>query len=75
MEYVALHDVPDKRFRGRFAFKNDIPRIVSLGYDADQFFAVHYNQRTNIFFGHFCHGIEYCGVRINGPDVAALLFK
>jgi hypothetical protein len=75
MDYVSLHNVSDQRGRGRFAFKNDITRIVSLGYDADQFFSVHHNQRADIFFGHFCHSIEYCGVWINGPNVPALLFK
>jgi len=66
---------PDKRGGGRFAFEHDIPRIVSLGYDADQFFAVHHNQRADIFVSHFCYGVEHCGVRTNGPNVPALLFK
>jgi hypothetical protein len=32
---------------------------VSLGYDADQFFAVYYNESTNIFFSHSCHSFEH----------------
>jgi hypothetical protein len=43
MDYVSLHDIPDQRGGGPFAFENDIPGIVSLGYDADQFFTVHHN--------------------------------
>jgi hypothetical protein len=45
--------LPDQRGGGRFSLENDIPRIVSLGYDADQFFTVHHDQRTDIFFSHF----------------------
>jgi hypothetical protein len=48
---------------------------VSLGYDADQFFTVHHDQRTDIFLSHFCHCIKDCGIRINGPNVPALPFK
>jgi hypothetical protein len=54
MDYVCFHDLPDKRGGGRFAFEHDIPRIVSLGYDADVFFAFHHNQRTDVFVSHFC---------------------
>ncbi len=34
MGYVSLHDLPDQRGGRRSAFEKDIPRIVSLGYDA-----------------------------------------
>src|SRR6516225_8196297 len=46
MDSACVHDLPDKRGRGGFAFEHDIPRIVSLGYDADQFFAVHHKPKN-----------------------------
>ena len=75
MDYISLHYVSDQRTRRRFAFENNVPRIVSLGYDTNQFFAVHHDERANIFLSHSCQSVEYCSVRINGPNVRALLFK
>jgi hypothetical protein len=60
---------------GRFAFENHVPRIVSLGDDADQFFAVHHDQRTDVLFSHLCQGIEYRSIRSNGPKIPALLLE
>src|SRR5579872_1933226 len=75
MDYVSLHDIPDQRGRRRFAFEYDVPRIVSLGYDADQFFTVHHRQRADIFFSHFCHSFKNCGVRANSPKAPVFLCK
>src|SRR6516165_4041557 len=75
MDYVSLHDVLDERSGGRFAFEDDIPRIVSLGDDPDQSIIVHHHQAADIFFSHFCQSIEYRGVRTNGPNPPALLSK
>src|SRR6516162_3451347 len=38
MDSVCVHDLPNKRGRGGFAFEHDIPRIVSLGYDGRPIF-------------------------------------
>src|SRR6516225_8876769 len=75
MDYISLHDVLNECGGGRFAFEDDIPRIVSLGDDPDQFIVLHYNQGADIFFSHSCHSIEYCGIRTNGPNASALLSK
>src|SRR6516164_6359457 len=32
MDYITFHNLPDQRGRRRFAFENDIPRIVPLSY-------------------------------------------
>ena len=57
------------------AFKNDVSGIGSLGYDTDQFLALHHNQRTDVFFSHFRQCIKNRFIWTNCPNVPALLSK
>src|SRR5258706_4075018 len=55
------------------AFEDNIAGIVSLGDDANECFAVHHDQRSDLILGHFCDGIEYGRIRMNGADFSTLL--
>src|SRR3974390_2653870 len=62
MGYVCLHDIFDWRSERCFALQHDIPRIVSLRYDTNQFSIVHDKQRADVFVSHFCkwHRVPLC---------------
>src|SRR5260370_10285916 len=72
---VSFHDVPHGRCGRRFTLENNVPRIVPFGDDANQFVAFHHHQRSNVFFSHFRDGIEHGSIRVNRPNVPALLIE
>src|ERR1700761_1509193 len=72
---VSFHDVSYGRRRRRLAPENNVPRVVPFGDDADEFLAVHHDQRANVLFSHFRDGVEDAGIRVNRPNVPALLIK
>src|SRR6266850_7415562 len=72
---VSFHDVPHGRCGRRLTLENNIPRIVPFGDDANEFVAFHHYQRSNVFFSHFRDGIEDGSIRVNRPNVPALLIK
>src|SRR5258708_7801143 len=72
---VSFHDVPHGRCGRRFTLENNVPRIVPFGDDANQFVAFHHGQRSNVFFSHFRDGVEDGSIRVNRPNVPALLIK
>jgi hypothetical protein len=48
---------------------------MPFGDDANEFLAFHHCQRSNVFFSHFRDGIEDGSIRVNSPNVPALLIK
>src|SRR5258708_16270219 len=72
---VSFHDVPHGRCGRRLTLENNIPRIMPFGDDANEFVAFHHGQRSNVFFSHFRDGIEDGGIRVNRPNVLALLIE
>src|ERR1700744_6048149 len=72
---VSFPDVPYRRRRRGLAPENNISRIVPFGDDADEFLAVHHDQRSNVLFSHFRDGVEDASIRVNRPNVRALLIK
>src|SRR3974390_211973 len=72
---VSLHDLPHRHCWRGFALKNDIPGVVSFGDDTNEFVAIHHDQRSNVLVSHFCDGIEDSSIRVNRPNVPALLIK
>src|ERR1700748_2268460 len=72
---VSFHDVPHGRRGRRLTLENNIPRIVPFGDDANEFLAFHHDQRSNVFFSHFRDGVEDGSIRVNRPDVPALLIE
>jgi hypothetical protein len=57
------------------AFEDNIAGVVSLGDDANERFAVHHDQRSDLILGHFRDGIEYGRIRMNGADFSTLLIQ
>src|ERR1700751_501067 len=57
------------------AFDDNIAGVVSLGDDANERFAVHHDQRSDLILGHFRDGIEYGRIRMNGADFSTLLIQ
>jgi hypothetical protein len=72
---VSFHDVPHERCGRCLALEDNIPPIVPFGDDANEFLALHHYQRSNVFFSHFRNGIEAGSIRVNRPNVPALLIK
>src|SRR5215470_9590886 len=72
---ASFHDVPHGRCGRRLTLENNIPRIVPFGDDANEFLAFHDDQRSHVFFSHFRDGVEDGSIRMNRPNVPALLIK
>jgi hypothetical protein len=69
------HNFLDQRRGGCPALEDDITGVVSLGDDANERFAVHHDQRSDLILGHFRDGIEYSRIRMNGADFSTLLIE
>src|SRR3981081_2137237 len=57
------------------AFEDNIAGVVSLGDDANECFAVHHDQRSDLILGHSRNGIEYGRIRMNGADFSTLMMQ
>ena len=69
---VSIHNFLDRRRRGCLALQDNIAGVVSLGNEANERFAVHHDQRSDVILGHSRDGIEYGRIRMNRADFSTL---
>ena len=62
-----------RKLEDQLALEHNIACVIPLGDDADECFAVHHGQRSNVILGHFSDSIEHRRIRTNGADFSTPL--